>query len=116
VNLPSYATSTVYYRLRQVDISGNTKYSPVRTLSATQILSSAIEGLQVYPNPALGTDLVVVSGCQSSSVQLLDMNGKLHANASVAADGTAELPISNLPAGTYLLRCGLQHAKLLLTK
>jgi hypothetical protein len=68
VNLPSYATSTVYYRLRQVDISGNTKYLPVRTLSATQILSTAIEGLQVYPNPALATDVVVVSGGQISSV------------------------------------------------
>jgi hypothetical protein len=116
VNLPPYPTNAVYYRLRQVDISGNTKYSPVRTLSATQILGTGTQGLHVYPNPALITDVVLVNGAQGSSVQLLDMNGKLRANTSVEADGTTELPINNLSAGTYLLRCGTQYTKLLLTK
>jgi hypothetical protein len=116
VNLSTYATNAVYYRLRQVDISGNTKYSPVRTLSATQILSTGMQGLHVYPNPALLTDVVMVNGAQGSFVQLLDMNGKLRANASVEADGTAGLPIGDLSAGTYLLRCGFQYTKLLLTK
>lgn len=113
VNLPTDATSTIYYRLRQVDTSGNTSYSPVRALPSA---GGPDAGLQVYPNPALVTDTVVLNGAQGSSVQLLDMNGKLRATAPVEANGTAELPIGSLSAGIYLLRCGPQYTKLLLVR
>lgn len=116
VNLPAYAISTIYYRLRQVDSNGNATYSPVRTILGTQGLNTGLQDLQVYPNPALVTDVVVVSGARSSFVQLLDMNGRLLVTASVEVDGTAGLPIGSLSTGIYLLRCGPQHTRLLLTK
>jgi hypothetical protein len=114
-NLPA-TTNTAYYRLRQVDISGKVTYSPVRALSGAQSLNAGMQELHVYPNPALATDVVMISGAQGPFIQLLDMNGKIHASASVQADGTAGLPISSLSGGIYLVRCGSQHTKLLLTK
>jgi hypothetical protein len=118
-NLGQYAASTVYYRLRQVDTDGQSVYSPVRTLASTALATAtpAATGssLQVYPNPASATARVLVKVEAGAQVQLLDVRGQLIAQASAASDGSVGLSTSGLAAGLYIVRCGAQNTKLLLT-
>jgi hypothetical protein len=114
-NLASYPAGLVYYRLRQVDTDGKTTYSPVRTLASLGAEKSSTLSLQVYPNPAPTTALVVVKATAGTLAQLLDVRGQLVASAPVASDGTAGLPTTGLAAGLYIVRCGAQNTKLLLT-
>ena len=114
-NLASYPAGPVYYRLRQVDTNGQATYSPVRTLTTIGTKQGAARSLQVYPNPAATTTLVVVKANAGTLAQLLDMRGQLIASVPVASDGTAGLPTTGLAAGMYIVRCGSQNTKLLLT-
>jgi hypothetical protein len=111
--LAAYPAGTVYYRLRQVDTDGHATYSPVRMLQGT---GAAVAQLQVYPSPAATTATVLVAGCAGAAVQLLDVRGQLLATVPASADGTAALPTVGLAAGLYLVRCGTQSTKLLLTQ
>jgi hypothetical protein len=60
----------------------------------------------VYPNPATTACRVQLPGAQSASYQLTDVLGRTvrpTTRLAAAADGTATLPLADLPAGTYLL-------------
>jgi hypothetical protein len=63
--------------------------------------------LQIYPNPA--TDIVTVWA--DGLLELLDLEGRLLQQHQV--HGQTQLNISNLPAGTYLLRCGKAATKII---
>jgi hypothetical protein len=115
--LAQYPAGPVYYRLRQVDTDGQATYSPVRTLAGPGAGPVAQPSLHVYPNPASATALVVVKANAGTQVQLLDIRGQVLASVPVASDGTASaLPTSGLAAGLYIVRCGTQNTKLLLTQ
>jgi hypothetical protein len=118
-NLAQYTAGTVYYRLRQVDTDGQSTYSPVRTLASTTLATAmpATTGssLQVYPNPATAMGRVLIKAEAGARVQLLDVRGQLIAQASAESDGSVGLPTSGLAAGLYIVRCGAQNTKLLLT-
>lgn len=105
-----------YYRLRQVDNTGHVTYSPVRTLASLDEPEALAPGLQLYPQPAAAGGLVTVSGAQYATVQLRSGQGQLLADVPAGADGTARLPLAGLAAGLYLVQCGAQHTKLLLTE
>ncbi|WP_426059353.1 hypothetical protein [Hymenobacter sp. B1770] len=113
-NVARYATSTVYYRLRQVDTDGKSTYSPVRAFLGRQVAAKEAR-LQVWPNPAQPGSLVRVQGEPATQVQLFDARGRLLASVLVAADGVAGLPAEGLSPGVYLVRCGLQRTRLTLT-
>ncbi|MBO2031278.1 right-handed parallel beta-helix repeat-containing protein [Siccationidurans ginsengisoli] len=113
--LAQYPAGPVYYRLRQVDTNGTGTFSPVRTLTGATPPAASLLSFKVYPNPAPATAQVLVKAEAGAQVQLLNIQGQLIANATVAGDGTVILPTSGLAAGLYIVRCGTQNTKLLLT-
>ena len=96
-------TARLYYRLRQIDVDGTCTYSPVRAVSQ---LLAAENQLLVYPNPAHGVVRTQVLGpLPTEPVQVLDARGRIvQTHPTLGADGI--LPLSGLPAGMYVLRCG----------
>lgn len=114
-SLAQYPAGPIYYRLRQVDTDGKGTYSPVRTLTGATAPAASLASFEVYPNPATATAHVLVKAEAGAQVQVLDVRGQLVANATVAGDGTVGLPTSGLAVGLYIVRCGSQNTKLLLT-
>ena len=112
----SQSVRTVYYRLRQVDTDGTTAFSPVCTLPGLLAAANRAGSLRVWPNPTASSGpTVAVSGAQSTPVQLLDVRGRLVASAPAEADGHADLSVVGIAAGLYILRCGAQTTRLVLT-
>jgi Secretion system C-terminal sorting domain len=74
--------------------------------TATATRRAAALLADVYPNPATLACRVQLPNGQPASYQITDMLGRaVYATAQLvlATDYTATLPLSNLPAGTYLL-------------
>jgi hypothetical protein len=109
--LGSYGQSVVYYRLRQVDRDGTATTSPVRAVS----VATAPEPtrLLAYPNPAHDAVRVLLKGAAASApLELFNALGQL-VRSQAAADGVeAILSLNGLPAGVYVLRCGLLSQRL----
>jgi hypothetical protein len=91
-----------YYRLKQTDLDGNSRYS--RTVVVTLNQSLAVS---VYPNPTTGTVYITgVSANQNNmAFEWYDVSGKLMAKqmASVNNAGMVRLE-TNLRNGVYLLK------------
>ncbi|GAA4377442.1 family 43 glycosylhydrolase [Hymenobacter koreensis] len=101
--LPAHAT-VLYYRLRQADLDGSVSYSPVRAVP----LEAAPAALLAYPNPARAAVTVRLTRSEwGAALQLLDNLGRVvHIQPAPAPGEEAQLPLKNLPAGFYVLRCG----------
>ncbi|RSK43792.1 T9SS type A sorting domain-containing protein [Hymenobacter rigui] len=94
-----YATSLVYYRLRQVDRDGTASYSAVRTVTV-----SAQPGLALFPNPT--TQATTLTGAQPGTVvTVFDAVGRqvLRATADAAGTATLVLPAGHA-TGVYVVR------------
>lgn len=93
-----------YYRLAEVDLNGQMNYSAVIEV---RLPASALEDLQVYPNPVSDQLSVSWSGSETAtSVQLVDVCGRVvFTNTVTAVSGTnmVEIPVGNLPSATYSL-------------
>lgn len=59
--------------------------------------------LQVYPNPGAGRFTLSERNLEVQTAQLLDFTGRVVASRQPAADRS--LDFSNMPAGSYMLRC-----------
>jgi len=75
----------------------------------TNISASALQPVEVYPNPA--SDQVEIrlngnfTGYQKLDLQLLDMQGRvIHEETKSVADDKVQLPLPEVSPGTYLLR------------
>lgn len=95
-----------YYRLRMVDVDGSFTYSNIVLLNNTQNNSTA---LVVYPNPVADVLYVAASGLDESSIHMTIFNavGQVVAIPEIKRDVNSllyHMPISHLPAGTYVLR------------
>ncbi|MBZ5857698.1 GEVED domain-containing protein [Flavihumibacter profundi] len=95
------AGSTIYYRLKMVDISGKFTYSDIRRV--------ALEGtasISIYPNPVHSTLLVQmpVAPAGTLSLRLVDPQGRNIKtwNYSTAA-GLLQLDVQAVPEGIYYL-------------
>jgi len=77
-------TGTSDYRLRQVDVDGTSVYSPVRTV----VLGGADPAL--YPNLTTGA-ATLTGATPGAAVRVYDALGRVAANATVDAGGTAGL-------------------------
>ncbi|MGI4875826.1 MAG: FG-GAP-like repeat-containing protein [Janthinobacterium lividum] len=105
--LPTGAT-TLYYRLRQIDLDGTAAYSPVR------VVALAGAALRAYPVPAHGGQVLTITGASAgAALEVLDALGRRIAAAPADAAGTAQLPLpAGLAAGVYVLRAGEQVLRL----
>ena len=96
------STTTLYYRLRQVDFDGTTNFSPVRQVTvptgpkALQVYAALVpDGLlhYVFSGPLTGIE----------SMTLYTMLGQRCGQYRMAATGTGTLAVASLPAGAYVL-------------
>lgn len=102
------STTTVYYRLRQVDQDGTSAYSPVRAVT----LRLAPAALALFPNPA--TRATTLTGATAGAlIYVLDALGRTITTATTDATGTAKLPLpSGMASGVYVVRAGGQALRL----
>jgi hypothetical protein len=104
-----------YYRLRQVDLGGTAEYSKVVSVDIRSLRDFGY--LKVYPNPVSGGMLTValpenLEG--ETPVQLFDAAGRL---VRLAVPGGADvLEVTDLAAGTYLLRAGGVYEKIVVLR
>ena len=111
---PEAPANILYYRLRQVDEGGAVKYSPVAVVAAWSG-DAAPAQLLVYPNPARLAAFVRLTGPQApgATVRLFDALGRTVRTVPAPAVGTVlELPLRDLPAGLYVVRCGTLSQRL----
>ena len=91
---PAPAAGDNFYRLRQVDLTGESAvFGPV-------LVSFAFTGLTAYPNP-VGDRLYLSGAAAAARTTILDLNGR-----AISVGNTAEggLATDRLAPGTYLLR------------
>jgi len=107
--LPLGAT-TLYYRLRQIDLDGTYAFSPVRVVGVAGAGSTST--LALFPNPTQAAATLTGAPAQVA-VQVLDALGRVVYTTTTAADGTASLDLpASLPSGVYVVRAGTQAARL----
>lgn len=94
-----------YYRLRQMDLSGDAHYSTVRYIGA----DGSSSPLSLYPNP--GTGVLTVAGADAS-LPLLVYNAVGQVVQQLAA-GLTTLDMSGTQPGVYLVRQGASSVRLL---
>ena len=93
---PRLLSGRRYYRLRQVDEDGQTSFSPVVAVAATEA------GLALYPNPA--TDWLEVSGppARAGQLRFYDLTAR-EAVRFELAPGVGKVNVGQLPAGLYFV-------------
>jgi hypothetical protein len=87
-----------YFRLKLLDVAGAATYSPVVVVDAACTASQ----LLIAPNPA--RDQATVRGLPPGRSQALLYNATGQCVASASGQGSIALPLSELPAGVYLLK------------
>lgn len=101
-----------YYRLRQLDITGEETFSPVRVVSFDGSANAA--ALAAYPNPfvdkvGFNLDATTLGANSTAHVQLIDMTGRIVREQTLTVQN-ASLTLDNLNAlrsGLYLVRITL---------
>lgn len=98
----SPVTGVNYYRAKLVDANGKSNYSKV--VSAT-VKATNDFNIEAYPNPVKNTVSVKVNGTINGkgSVTITDVTGRVVKTATDVADNKAEINVSNLASGMYLL-------------
>lgn len=86
-----------YYRLKQVDLNGNSKYSQIRFIDLSN--SNAVT---VYPNPVAGM-LNISSSYNFTQAQLIISNiqGQVVKKSLVTGNGNISLPVDELKPAVY---------------
>jgi hypothetical protein len=96
----------VYYRLRMVDMDGKYKYSETRLIRMGEAGKTMI--IQAYPNPAINELRITVPATwQDKKVQfdIYTVGGQNMKRLSRSNAGQTEvMDISQLPAGSYIIR------------
>jgi hypothetical protein len=85
---------TVYYRLKQVDFNGDYEYSEIRTLNFKPKTRNSFD---LWPNPSIGQWLNL---SEVGNYQIISASGVI----LISQDQTNRINITQLPAGTYLVR------------
>lgn len=98
--------SVNYYRLRQIDFSGEETLSKV--ISVDNRINTVV---QVYPNPARNeVNILLENNLKAGHVEGYHLNGKrVFYRDLTGASGKSTLLLNHLPAGTYLLKFQLDE-------
>lgn len=105
-DVPNLAPGTYYFRLKMMDVNGDFKYSPVKSLTVRQAFSATVS-----PNPVQDELVVTIAQDESSSVTISLINAlgqtmQLRTSGeTVKGDSTWRFDIANLPAGIYYCVC-----------
>ncbi len=106
VNDTETRESTIYYRIKQVDLDGNTKYSRVTSVN---ILAELKNQLYMYPNPTNGNVNITFSNKTEEVYEMVVMDAKGFVvetrmiNATVGLDNNAEIDLTNFKKGIYFV-------------
>jgi len=96
---PAVLNSTVYYRIIQVDVNGDSMSSSVVAISVHKD-----NLLKVFPNPATSQVTVHLGNLYNGTrVQLYSMAGKLMYNKMVTGNSDVIIVLDKWPAGVYLI-------------
>ena len=99
-----------YYRLRMVDMAGDTRYSKIVSLYASlQTTTAATSSMTVYPNPAVATINYTIASTanQQVFVQVYNLSGVALMTTEqqlTAGNNVESIAISSLKAGSYFLK------------
>ncbi|RYY41449.1 MAG: T9SS type A sorting domain-containing protein [Chitinophagaceae bacterium] len=103
------AANKWYYRLKQVDLDGQYKYSAVVLLKGDKSGFITVEG--IYPNPVKATASIrIQAGSTGGNIvlQLTDMQGRIvrtkTINTEAGAATTIQMDLGGLAAGQYHLK------------
>lgn len=104
-NIARYDASLLYYRLRQVDLDGMSRYSPLQTLSPDDLTW----GVTAYPNPYVQGFSAQLTSEEVGPVKLtlLDAAGRIVLQREMAGGLGAQVfrldEARHIPSGTYVL-------------
>lgn len=98
-------TGANYYRLRRVDLDGNSSYSDMESVTFDKITTA---GISVYPNPATKNSKLFIqldgtSVDEVNKVTVTDVMGQLVYEESVQGIRSYQLNAENLRTGVYYL-------------
>lgn len=98
-------SGNVYYRIKQIDRTGEVSYSAIRTIRA----DSKGFGLNLYPNPVVKEANLSFALTEARQVNILltDATGKRITEYSIKAQkglNQKTIDVSSLSAGTYMFR------------
>jgi hypothetical protein len=99
----SKLVQTMFFRVKNVDFDGRSKYTPIIKVYAKEQTDAQI---QVYPNPA--TDMVTIQhrrSAENSKITLISPDGKvLQQVVAVANTFQTQVNVSTLTSGLYIVR------------
>jgi hypothetical protein len=107
---PNMLPGTNSYRLREVDLTGDQRYSKVIMLQNAQ---AAEAKMAIYPNPAVSTMNYTINSASAEPVlvQVYSMTGVVMLNTQQEVQAGSNLQtvaINNLRAGNYILKVSSQ--------
>ena len=96
-----------YYRLKQTDFDGTSKYSAV--VLVTREAPTALQLTYVYPNPSRESLYINTASPTKMELQLLviDLGGRVVGKKQVSAEignNGFDIPVAHLASGTYILK------------
>ncbi len=94
-----HGAEMIYYRVKQVDFSGETSISATVVLQIENTLVTPL--LAVYPNPA--TSQITIINADSKPITIADISGK-PVKSITAETGTVQVDISDLSGGIYFIK------------
>lgn len=95
------STTTIYYRIKQVDMDGKHTYSSTLQIVANGKLGRA---LQVYPNPAISSVVLSIDKAfVGANIQLTNVQGKVIRTIN-ATQASFSFDISRLTSGFYYFK------------
>lgn len=92
-------TSTIYYRVKQIDNTGSYSYS-----SILKLMPYASKQVFIYPNPVEDFAVITVSNNYINTPAIItDMNGKILKSFQIL-NATFSVDIATFPSGIYFLK------------